>query len=284
MEMLVQAKDFGPGENVTIEMMSRAIHNCGQAGHGDLPNRGFPAITNRSAMLRFTVTMLIIVVSTMLNGGLGLADDVEALSEVSPTERKVAECLKSGHDLLEKDDLAGAVEAYRACVQRFPNSALAHYWLGRAYFYGDKNGQAIDELKEALKLEPENMYAMRMLGRVYAFDKTTLSLAEELLSKVLKKHPHYHDARFDRACVFAQRNEFDKAFSEFARLFSQETKFARYHTELGRILAAMGRNDEARKELDRALTLVPDYAPAKKELLKLDTEMAKGKGDTTPKK
>ena len=128
------------------------------------------------------------------------------------------------------------------------------------------------------------MYATRMLGRVYAFDKTTLSLAEELLSKVLKKHPHYHDARFDRACVFALRNELEKAFSEFARLFSQETKFARYHTELGRILAAMGRKDEARKELDRALTLSPGYAPAKRELLKMDTETAKGKDDTTAKK
>lgn len=218
----------------------------------------------------FIIVAILLLPGLATYGGTTHAENTEPFVVSAPRDLEAVECLKEGHEALEKGDIEGGINVFEGCLKRFPRSPIAHYWMGRAYFYGGKDQEALAALKTGIRLDPGNMYILRMLGEVYSFDKSKLNLAEDLLNRVLQKYPHYADARFNRACVYAQRGEFEKAFAEFRRLLAQEIKLAKYHTELGRILATMGRKDEAKQEFNRALTLASDYVPAKKALQQLN--------------
>ncbi len=69
----------------------------------------------------------------------------------SPPGKEVIQCLRKGHEALDKKDLDEAVKSFRACVEQHPKSGLAHYWLGQSYLFTHKTDDAIAEIKEALQ-------------------------------------------------------------------------------------------------------------------------------------
>lgn len=195
---------------------------------------------------------------------------------------EVVKCIAKGHEALNKMQIEPALKEFQECVQKFPESALARYWLGVAYFSSRDKEKAINELKEAVRLEPKNLPAMAMLGRAYSFDEKTLAVAEELLNRVLNVCPNFDDARFDLARIYAQKGEIDKALPLFFLLFEGEARFALYHTEMGKIFMAGGREKEARSEFERALVIMPGFEPAKKFLADLDKTPGSGTPSPTP--
>jgi tetratricopeptide (TPR) repeat protein len=143
---------------------------------------------------------------------------------------------------------------------------------------------AVVQLKEALRLEPDNPLALAMLGKVYSYDKKKLSLAEDLLKKAVSLNPDSDETRFDLARVFAQRGDLEKSLREFSILLRGEIRYAVYHTELGMILAAGGKKEDARREFKRALVIFPGFGPAKKELEALDEPIEKKESPSPPGK
>jgi pentatricopeptide repeat protein len=91
--------------------------------------------------------------------------------------------------------------------------------------------------------------------------------------------PHFEEARFDLARVYAQKGQLDKAFRLFSEIIKQEMKFSVYHTEIGRILTALGQDKGAKAEYERALILFPNYEPAKKLLQELENKQKAGESD-----
>lgn len=89
----------------------------------------------------------------------------------------------------DKKDLARA--EYMAEIKEFPNSARAHIDLALQYASAtDKNWSAAEnELNTALKLEPNNMTAVFVLGRLSAQSGAGYARGEELLRKYLAYTP-----------------------------------------------------------------------------------------------
>jgi Tfp pilus assembly protein PilF len=198
----------------------------------------------------------------------------------SNADRKAMECLKPGLDAVKGEDFDKAVKGFTICVEKHPESGLARYWLGKTYFYQGKHAEAAKELKEAVRLEPNNYRPLYMLARVYSQDDRKLSLAQEILEKVLARNPELNEARLALAHTFVKQGDIKKAFIQFRWIFSKEQDFARYHTELGRLLSALGQNKQAKQEFERALVLSPEYARAKKHLEELRNKT--GAEDPTP--
>ncbi len=69
-----------------------------------------------------------------------------------------------------------------------------------------------------------------------------------------------------------RRGKLDLAFPLFSQIFKQEMKFAAYHTEFARLLTALGQEKAAKEQFQRALTLFPNYEPAKKFLQALENK------------
>jgi tetratricopeptide (TPR) repeat protein len=193
----------------------------------------------------------------------------------------VQECLRKGQEKMEKEGPYKSLDSFRACVRQFPDSAFAHFWLGSAFFLARQPAEAITEMQQALKIEPNNLQIRAMLGKLYSFDDGKLALAEELLNSVLENNPEHDDARIDLGRVYGRRKEMDKAFREFARVLAGEKRFAVYHLELGRILMGGGQFEEARKQFERSLVLEPGFQAAEEQLKILDREAAKA-GTTEP--
>jgi len=206
----------------------------------------------------------------------GERNDAKMSSGLDP---KTMECLSSGQESLLKGDLKSAEKVLSECAARDPKVAPARYWLGMVYFLKHDGDKAISEFKEVLRLEPDNFLAMGMLGKLYSFDQSKLSLARELLEKAVSMAADNDDARFDLGRVYAQQGHFDKALKEFDILFQSEIRFALYHTEFAKILMAAGQKEQARKNLERALAFAPDFEPAKQMLKELKNGADPSKGN-----
>lgn len=226
-----------------------------------------------------SLSLLLVLTAALVSAASASEKQTRVSTDESPApDKEVIQCLRKGHDALDKKDLDEATKLFQACVAQHPKSGLAHYWLGQSYLFAHKSDVAESEIKEALRLDPGNLYAVHALGRLYSLDKNKLDLAEELLAKVLSMDPHFEDARFDLARVYAQRGKLDLAFPLFSQIFKQEIKFAAYHTEFGRLLTALGQEKGAKEQYQRALTLFPNYEPAKKLLQALENKQ-QGKED-----
>jgi tetratricopeptide (TPR) repeat protein len=185
-----------------------------------------------------------------------------------------AECLEGGNKAADAGNFDEAIKLFTSCTEKFPNSAEAHFLLGMAHFYKHDTEKATAELKKSMQLDPNNSNATAMLGRIYSFDAQKLSLAKELLERVLASAPYRDDVRFDLARVYARQGQVEEALKNFQILFSGEPKYALYHTEFAKILIAGGQKNEAKTHLQRALVIVPNFDMAKKLLDSLE------KGDT----
>jgi tetratricopeptide (TPR) repeat protein len=60
-----------------------------------------------------------------------------------------------------------ALAAFQAAVQLNPNSAEAHLNAGKTEFSLSKVNEAIAELQETLRLDPDNRQAKRLLSQAY---------------------------------------------------------------------------------------------------------------------
>jgi len=195
----------------------------------------------------------------------------------------VPDCLVKAHEKFVKEGPYKALDLFRACCKELPDNPLVHFWTGMVYFAARQPKDAADSFKTVLKLDPKNLQAKAMLGKVYSFEDDKLDLAEELLTGVLESHPELDDARIDLGRVFGKKKQLDKALKEFGRVLVHEKRFAVYHLELGRIFMSLGAADEAKKQFERALVLEPGFAAAEEGLKQLDQQTkAAGPGGPPP--
>jgi tetratricopeptide (TPR) repeat protein len=213
--------------------------------------------------------------------GLGVFAPLVSAQE-QDEDKAVLDCLVKGHEALAKRDLAAALQAFNGCVEKFPKSITARYWLAMACFYNKDATKAIDQFKEILRMDSKSIDAMAMLGRLYSFDKDKLNVAQEFLEKSVKARPDSMDIRFDLARVYALRGQMEKSFGEFAIIFDNEAKFPLYRTEFAKILIAGEAKDEAKMQLQRALTLDPQFEPAKQLIKQLEAGGASGPAPGAP--
>ena len=180
------------------------------------------------------------------------------------------EHFRQGHKFLVDKKLDEALKEFQETIRLAPDSPLANYWLGKAYFYRQDKDQAEKAFNKVLQLDPKNYHAMASLGRLYSFDRTKLDQAEKLLQQALEESPDNLDTHFDLGRIYAMKGEQQKAMQEFAFTFSREGEFSLYHFEMGRILEAWGEKNRALQHYQRALVLNPRFAAAEQAAKRLE--------------
>jgi tetratricopeptide (TPR) repeat protein len=192
------------------------------------------------------------------------------------------ECLQKAREKLNSEGPEKALDMFRSCARDNANSPEAQMALGLVYFWAKQPKEAAEALKQTLKLDPNNVQARALLGKVYSIEADKLDLAEELLRGVLDTHPELNDSRVDLARVYAQKRQVEKALAEYERVLATERNYALYHVELGRLLAAMGLKEKAKKEFERSLVLLPEFQPAKEHLKLLEQPNTPGPAGSAP--
>jgi tetratricopeptide (TPR) repeat protein len=80
---------------------------------------------------------------------------------------EVSAVMRHAGDLYAHHDLAGATEALRRGVARYPDSAQLHFMLGNAYFRGGKWLPAADEYVKSGRQRPNHPDTFLSLGYAY---------------------------------------------------------------------------------------------------------------------
>ena len=134
-----------------------------------------------------------------------------------------------------------ATDAFRESIRHHP-TAEAHTYLGWSLSYMGRLGEAIEECKKAIRLDPD-------LGNPYN----------------------------DIGVYLMEFGRFEEAVPWFKKAIGSQ-RYCCYHyahTNLGEILVRQGRLLEARRSFRRALEYAPDYPPALQAL-----ETLGGQGET----
>jgi len=120
-----------------------------------------------------------------------------------------------------------AEKLYRDLVQQLPDHPLARANLGTVLYRTEKHSEALDELEEALRLDPDLTAALQTLGLLY-----------------FHKENHY------------------RAISALTRAIDLDPTNSRLHHHLAIVLNDHGWREAAETELRKALGLDPRYVDA----------------------
>jgi tetratricopeptide (TPR) repeat protein len=140
-----------------------------------------------------------------------------------------------------------------------------HNNLALAYDRIGKYEEAIKELNEALRLNPDYIEVHNNLGVTY--DRMEMpEIAEDELKEALKLNPNYTEALCNLGNIYARSGRYEEAACELQEALRINPELAIAHNNLGNIYALQKRNEEAIQEFKEALRINPDYAPAHNNL------------------
>lgn len=182
---------------------------------------------------------------------------------------------------------------------REPPRSEWHYQRGNAYRDAGRADDALREYSEAVRLGPSSATARNDLALALRA-KGRVGDAFEHWDAAVRADPTFVPARFNRAQTLAALGRFPEAIEEYRQVLALHPRYANAHLSLGtallqtgrvgealehhaeaerlapddpmvayvvgRSLLSVGRAEEGVARLRRALTLDPDYEPAKQAL------------------
>jgi superkiller protein 3 len=180
-----------------------------------------------------------------------------ALQDVEIKYKKADRALRDG-------DPATAARLLRELVKAEPKEPLFRWSLGYAYSEMEEYGSAIPELKEALKLDPQNIAALGCLGRVY-MELGKWAFAEKAFRKrlAIKESPQHF---VFLAHVMMEKRQYDDAIDNCRKAVELDESFEEAYLNLGVAYRHKKRFDDAIGAFQKAIELDSRYAAAYREL------------------
>ena len=184
--------------------------------------------------------------------------------------------VKEGQSFAD-DETSELVNDYYSFFQTTHNIGLCHNIhnnIGNTYDRVGKFEEAIDELKEAIRLNPRYIEAHNNLAVAMSKKGNTYE-AIELLHKAKELYPKYAEAHSNLGNIYAGEGRFDDAIRELEEAIRLNPDFAGGYNNLGNIYAELERTDEAIEKFREAVKIEPDYALAHNNLGNLFAESGK---------
>jgi tetratricopeptide (TPR) repeat protein len=153
-----------------------------------------------------------------------------------------------------------AIEEFKEALRLNPFYAKAHNNLGLAYDDMGRTDEAIEEFKKAIKLNPFFAKAHNNLGLAYYDDMGRTDEAIEEFKKAIKLNPFYAKAHYNLGLAYYYLGHTDEAIEEYKEALRLNPDFAVAHNNLGAAYFNQGRTDEAIEAFREALRLNPGLA------------------------
>ena len=164
-------------------------------------------------------------------------------------------------NLLNKSMVLKAIRAGKEAVEKDPQSAEAHYNLGKAFLADKRDEQAFREFKSVSRLGiggnniPETEFRETIASLYTRYNETEEALKEYIM--LIKLHPENPEYYFMAGKLFSSRNRGDLAEQYFRKAISINSKEKRYHIELGMNYYMAKRIKEANVVFDTVIKLDP---------------------------
>jgi protein O-GlcNAc transferase len=147
-------------------------------------------------------------------------------------------------------DVDGAIDSFHRALAIDRRHALARYNLGLVLYHADRLQPALDELHEALAIQPRPQVHYT-LGIVY-WHQGDLDRAAKALGDAVAANPDYADAHLALGTVFKARGELKPAASALRRAIALRPDLPAPHVVLAQTLALVGDQAGAQRESQEA--------------------------------
>jgi tetratricopeptide (TPR) repeat protein len=162
----------------------------------------------------------------------------------------------------------GAVDRYerdRLVAETVPRSAQARNNLGGSLLLQGRIDEAIPQLQEALRLQPEHAEAHSNLGIALARRGRTAEAIDHYRES-LRLDPRQTQAYSNLGNALLAQGQVSEAIAQFEAALSLDAGDPQARTNLAGALVRSGRTDEAIAQLERVLKTTPGFQPAGRNL------------------
>jgi tetratricopeptide (TPR) repeat protein len=167
--------------------------------------------------------------------------------------------LERGDLLLAKNDIDGAIAAYRAGAATVKEPAILYFRMGVAFQGAQRWSDAENAYLEAVKHEPRMFGAYNNLAFMAASRKERLNDALAWANKAIEISPKTSTLYDTLGWVYRARGELDLAVKALERAIADTPQQPNFRYHLGVVYAEQGKKKEAIAALQKALELDKNF-------------------------
>ncbi len=149
-----------------------------------------------------------------------------------------------------------ALNYCQLAVQLDPNSAIAHYNLGRVLSAAGRSAEAIEHFRRALRIDDSHSEAHNDLGCALA-SQGKLPEAIDHFRSALVNSPVAAKVHKNLANAFDRQGSTDKAIQHCHKALESDSEYWQAHLMLGKLYLGKGKRDMAIQHLDSAVRIQP---------------------------
>jgi Flp pilus assembly protein TadD len=158
-------------------------------------------------------------------------------------------------------DYSSEVVMWNDVVKKRPDNPRGHSNLGTALAELGKNDKAMEEFREALRIDPAFEPAHANLGLALFRDGKPAEARAELLDAI-SLNTRDSNAHCNLGRVLSALGQTNEAVDEFTRAVRINPYFAEAYSNLGTAFVELGKMDNATQEFREALSIDPGFEPA----------------------
>jgi tetratricopeptide (TPR) repeat protein len=178
-----------------------------------------------------------------------------------------------------------AIEIERRALAIDPEHADAHVWLGTALLGLGQVDEAIAEIREGIRLEPDNAQAHQSLARAYWTGKGDFAAAIPEFERAIELNPEAGYSYLQLSLLLAWRGDLARAEAISRQAVDMQEQYISgnaglqivgAHARLGYIHYLQGNYDEALKEYERELAFINSSDHALRERTNVEINVKVG--------
>ena len=178
-----------------------------------------------------------------------------------------------------------AAEIERRAIALDPDYADAHMWLGTALLQMGRTDEAIAEIREAVRLDPQNGMAYQGLARALWVGKGDFAGAIPMFEKAIELNPDAGYSYLQLGLLLAWEGQYARAEEVCRRAVELQDQYISgnaglqvvgANARLGYVFYLQDRFDEALREYDRGLSFVASSDHALKERTAIEINVKLG--------
>lgn len=188
-------------------------------------------------------------------------------------------------DLCNKNEFDKALPLLEEAVKDNPKDSEAWRVLAQIHwFHQNQPDKAYDELIEALRCEPKNIWALVLMGNLLTKEKNDVEHAKQYYDKVLEYHPDNAIALNNIGATYMERKDYEGALPYLERAMSIDDSYANSYYGLGLCYYKLGKIEDAFEICYKGALKSsdrPENPAVREELVKLYITVAKEYADKT---
>ena len=162
-----------------------------------------------------------------------------------------------GEEYLQKRKFQEAVMEFRAAADIDITSAEAHWGLARSHENLGQFYEAVENLRRAVELNPDNLEAKTKLGNYFLLGQPPqITETEKLLEDVFARDPNFIEAHLLKASLFAVQKKSEKEILDVLNhAVSLDPNRTESYVSLSRFLMKLDRRQEAEQTIQKAISV-----------------------------